>query len=215
MIKGKTVVLTGTFSALNRSEAGDALKALGAKVTGSVSKNTDILFAGERAGSKLKKAQSLGVTVMSETDLQKILSDETPVVSENETEPESPVAAKIITSNINLQDCTLVITGKLEKYTRNELTEILDEKFSVYVAGSVSKSTNYLICGKGGGSKLKKAQQLGVAPSALPVAIGSFARHDPVGAARRSVMTGAPLTLPEVATTGCSKSCSSTWCSGL
>ncbi len=66
---GKTVVLTGTLSQLSRSDAKAALQNLGAKVTGSVSKNTDILFAGENAGSKLAKAQELGVEIKSEQDL--------------------------------------------------------------------------------------------------------------------------------------------------
>ncbi|MGG1572593.1 NAD-dependent DNA ligase LigA [Fictibacillus sp. NRS-1165] len=63
---GKTIVLTGKLSVLNRNEAKEKLEALGGKVTGSVSKNTDLLIAGEDAGSKLDKAQSLGVEVWSE-----------------------------------------------------------------------------------------------------------------------------------------------------
>ncbi|MFC0189971.1 NAD-dependent DNA ligase LigA [Fictibacillus aquaticus] len=66
---GKTVVLTGKLSILTRNEAKEKLERLGAKVTGSVSKNTDMLIAGEDAGSKLEKAQSLGVPVMSEQEL--------------------------------------------------------------------------------------------------------------------------------------------------
>ena len=70
---GKTVVLTGTMDKYTRSQAKDLLQAYGAKVTGSVSKNTDILVAGEAAGSKLTKAQKLEVKVMDETEfLQKI-----------------------------------------------------------------------------------------------------------------------------------------------
>lgn len=68
-LAGKVVVLTGTLSQLSRSDAKAALQALGAKVTGSVSKKTDILFAGEAAGSKLTKAQELGVEVRDEQDL--------------------------------------------------------------------------------------------------------------------------------------------------
>ena len=68
-LAGKTVVLTGSLSQMTRSDAKAALQSMGAKVTGSVSKNTDILFAGEAAGSKLAKAQELGVEVKTEQDL--------------------------------------------------------------------------------------------------------------------------------------------------
>ncbi|MGF1694996.1 NAD-dependent DNA ligase LigA [Vibrio lamellibrachiae] len=68
-LEGKVVVLTGSLSQLTRTEAKEALQQLGAKVTGSVSKKTDMLFAGAAAGSKLAKAQELGVEVKSEQDL--------------------------------------------------------------------------------------------------------------------------------------------------
>ena len=74
-LAGKTVVLTGTLSSLGRSEAKAKLQALGAKVAGSVSKNTDMVIAGEAAGSKLEKAQKLGIEVLDEKDLLAMLSD--------------------------------------------------------------------------------------------------------------------------------------------
>ncbi len=66
---GKTVVLTGSLSQLTRDEAKDRLTALGAKVSGSVSKKTDLLIAGEAAGSKLEKANALGIRVIDEQQM--------------------------------------------------------------------------------------------------------------------------------------------------
>lgn len=65
---GKTVVLTGTLSSMSRKEAAEKLESVGAEVTGSVSKNTDYLVAGEKAGSKLTKADKLGVPVLTEEE---------------------------------------------------------------------------------------------------------------------------------------------------
>lgn len=66
---GKTFVLTGTLPTLKRSEASKIIEDNGGKVSGSVSKKTDYVLAGEDAGSKLTKAQSLGITIISESDL--------------------------------------------------------------------------------------------------------------------------------------------------
>jgi len=72
---GKTIVLTGTLEQYDRKTLTGKLEALGAKVTGSVSKNTDLLIAGESAGSKLSKAQSLGVEVWDEARLLEALGE--------------------------------------------------------------------------------------------------------------------------------------------
>ncbi|GMR07607.1 MAG: NAD-dependent DNA ligase LigA [Gammaproteobacteria bacterium] len=72
-LAGKTVVLTGTLSKMSRGDARAKLQALGARVAGSVSKKTSIVFAGENAGSKLTRAEGLGVTVLDEAALIKIL----------------------------------------------------------------------------------------------------------------------------------------------
>ena len=79
-LKDMTFVLTGTLEKRSRSEAGDALKLLGAKVTGSVSKKTSYVVAGANAGSKLTKAQALGVPVLDEDQLEEIIeTGEVPV----------------------------------------------------------------------------------------------------------------------------------------
>ncbi len=74
-LDGKTLVLTGTLSR-PRGEVKERLQALGARVTGSVSANTDYLVAGESAGSKLAKAQRLGVRIIDEQELEKLLRGE-------------------------------------------------------------------------------------------------------------------------------------------
>jgi DNA ligase (NAD+) len=73
-LEGQTIVLTGTMQALSRDEAKDRLEALGAKVSGSVSKKTSFVVAGEAAGSKLDKAHELGVPVWDEAQLLALLA---------------------------------------------------------------------------------------------------------------------------------------------
>lgn len=75
VLEGQTYVLTGTLLSLGRNEAKAQLQALGAKVAGSVSANTSVLVAGEKAGSKLTKAQTLGVTIWDEAQLLAFLAE--------------------------------------------------------------------------------------------------------------------------------------------
>ena len=70
---GKIVVLTGTLSSMGRNEAKGILENLGANVSGSVSKKTDYVIAGVEAGSKLDKAQKLGVTILDEEAFLKMI----------------------------------------------------------------------------------------------------------------------------------------------
>jgi DNA ligase (NAD+) len=72
-VSGKTFVLTGTFPTLTRDEAKDLLEKAGAKVAGSVSKKTDYVVAGTDAGSKLTKAEELGVAVIDEAAMLSLL----------------------------------------------------------------------------------------------------------------------------------------------
>ncbi len=74
-LAGQTYVLTGTLSLMTRDEAKQKLQMLGAKVSGSVSRKTTAVVAGEKAGSKLTKAESLGVRIMTENDLARMLND--------------------------------------------------------------------------------------------------------------------------------------------
>lgn len=72
-LEGKTIVLTGKLEAMTREELTGLIQDAGGKVTGSVSKNTDLLIAGENAGSKLTKARELDIEIWSEADLSEIL----------------------------------------------------------------------------------------------------------------------------------------------
>jgi len=75
-LAGKIFVLTGSMKSMTRDEAKDQIQALGGKVTGSVSKKTDYVVFGDEAGSKLAKAQKLGIATIDEAALEKLLSDQ-------------------------------------------------------------------------------------------------------------------------------------------
>jgi DNA ligase (NAD+) len=74
-LAGQTFVLTGTLPTLSRDQAKDMLEALGAKVAGSVSKKTHCVVAGAEAGSKLDKAQELGIKVLDEAGLLALVAE--------------------------------------------------------------------------------------------------------------------------------------------
>ena len=73
-LQGKTIVITGSFTAMTRNELKDRLQALGAKVTGSVSSKTDYVFAGADPGSKIDKAEKLGVEIIGEQQAMKMIA---------------------------------------------------------------------------------------------------------------------------------------------
>ena len=73
VLAGKTFVLTGTLPTMTRDEAAEKIEAAGGKVSGSVSKKTSYVLAGAEAGSKLEKAQSLGVPVIDEAELLRLI----------------------------------------------------------------------------------------------------------------------------------------------
>jgi len=77
-LDGKTVVVTGTLEGFTRQDAEEAVRAAGGKVASSVSKKTDYVVVGENAGSKLAKAQELGVPILDEDGFRRVLADGTP-----------------------------------------------------------------------------------------------------------------------------------------
>ena len=96
LLEGLTVVITGTLPSLTREDATQRLLAVGARVTTSVSKKTSAVVAGEAAGSKLEKAERLGVPVLDEAGLKRLLAEGPSVVApaeEDDAEPAEGAAA--------------------------------------------------------------------------------------------------------------------------
>ncbi|MGC4117395.1 MAG: hypothetical protein QM765_23110 [Myxococcales bacterium] len=168
-VKGKTVVVTGVLAGLKRPEAEAALTALGAKVAGSVSSKTDILFVGAQAGSKLAKAEELGITIADEAALMEVLGDKTISKAKLDERAKKEKERRALEAQAlagkgaapsSLKDKTVVVTGTLS-VERADFESLLRQA-GARVTGSVSKNTDFLIVGAGAGSKLAKAQGLGV-----------------------------------------------------
>jgi NAD-dependent DNA ligase len=162
-VQGKTVVLTGTLTNIERKDAEAKLATFGARVTSSVSRNTDLVFAGSAAGSKKATAESLGIPVHGEAELFAIIG--TPVFRPK-PKPKPPSAAAkakvaaLAASGVGLAGKTVVVTGVLSK-PRAAIEKALRDA-GARVTGSVSANTHYLIVGADAGSKLATATALGV-----------------------------------------------------
>ena len=156
-VRGKTVVVTGVLSGMTREAAEAALTSLGARISGSVSAKTDILFAGVKPGSKLAKARELGIEVQGEDELTALLKKAgkplvqvpRPTPAKRPVKASGPLAGKIV-----------VVTGTLS-LGRAEIEALL-EGAGADVNGSVSRKTDYLVTGVDPGSKLAKARELGI-----------------------------------------------------
>lgn len=163
-VHGKTVVLTGTVTGMERKDAEAKLIGLGARCTSSVSKKTDYVFAMADAGSKKADAERLGIPVLSETVLFSLIgtaakpkAPKKPVTEE----AKEKVEERRPDQSDGFSGKTVVITGTLSQ-GRSEIAAML-EAAGAKVAGSVSANTHYLITGAGvGASKLSKATALGV-----------------------------------------------------
>lgn len=152
-VKGKTVVLTGSLSALTRDEAEAGLRKLGARVTGTVSPKTDILFAGEKAGSKLAKATRLGIEIHGEAELLELLGIK---VSKEKKRKKPTAQPKFSGTPTSLTGKTVCVTGTLS-VEREEIEQMLRDA-GARVTSSVSKKTDFLVVGVAAGSKLESAR---------------------------------------------------------
>src|SRR5688572_13656847 len=159
-VSGKTVCITGTFTDLDRGTATAKLEALGAKVTSSVSKKTDMPFAGEKAGSKLEKAEELDIPVYGEAELLKLISAPAAKAATKPPAPEKPKPAADASDN-PFKGKKAVVTGTMKTMDRKEISARL-AALGAKVSDSVSSKTNILVAGEKAGSKLSKAEDLGI-----------------------------------------------------
>lgn len=170
-LDGKTVVVTGAFEAGTRTEVKAKLKAVGARVTSSVSGKTDVLVCGTDAGSKLDKAQELGITILQEADIADLLGSapakkagKAAKKKAKATKKKKAKKAKAISGTnpiAELEGKKIVVTGKLQGITRQEAKEKIMAAGGI-PSSSVSSKTDLLIVGEDAGSKLDKAQELGI-----------------------------------------------------
>ncbi|MDP2343886.1 MAG: BRCT domain-containing protein [Deltaproteobacteria bacterium] len=186
-VKNATVVLTGTFNILKRAEATEALKALGATVTDSVSAKTHFLFCGVDAGSKLSRAKALGVPVHDEATLMALIGTQGAAKATATTAKKKKAAAKkkavaveaaapkkkkkaaakkassssSAASSGPFAGKAVVLTGTFATMKRAE-AEIVLAAAGANINGSVSQKTDLVVVGVDAGSKLARAKSLGV-----------------------------------------------------
>jgi DNA ligase (NAD+) len=153
-LAGKTAVVTGTLEKYKRHEIEALIEQLGGKAAGSVSKNTSFVVVGEDAGSKLDKAQQLGIKTMTEAEFDDMIKD-------FEKQAAAAVAGGQAALGTALVGKTVVVTGTLFNYKRNEIEKLI-EALGGKAVGSVSKNTSFVVVGDDPGSKYDKAKSLGV-----------------------------------------------------
>lgn len=160
-VQGKTVAVTGKFKDIQRKDIELELARRGAKVAKSVTGKTEILIAGERAGSKLAKARSMGILIVSEAELLAVLKQEATV------EVEAP-APKAVAVPAGYEGRTLpefkgksvCMTGKLRAFTRAQL-KVLLENSGATVLKSPKSGMDVMISGYKWGNKLREAIHYG------------------------------------------------------
>jgi NAD-dependent DNA ligase len=161
------VVVTGTLLKYDRIGIETKLKELGAKVGSSVSKNTNLLIVGEKAGTKLDKARALGVKTITEDEFEAMVSERlatTPpppaTVAPLSALPTPAPIAQALGSAGPLAGYTICVTGELSRLRKEIEAEIVAH--GGQVASSVTKAVNLILAGEAAGTKLAKAQSMGI-----------------------------------------------------
>ena len=179
-LAGQTFVVTGTLEGYSRAEAKKAIEALGGKVTGSVSANTDCVVIGTDPGSKADKAKQLGIKTLNETAFKRLLGRASKKATKKKATKKKitkkkvakkatkKAAKKVVRKNTTkttgaakLSGQTFVVTGTLAGYSRAEAKKEI-EALGGKVSGSVSANTDCVVVGADPGSKADKAKQLGI-----------------------------------------------------
>lgn len=153
VLAGKTVVVTGTLVKYTRATIEARIAELGAKVGSGVSKNTDLLVVGSDAGSKLAKAQALGVKTMGEDEFEQMVEQmlkAAPGGKPANGSSAGPLAGK-----------TVCVTGTLANHDRRGVEALIVAKGGKAASG-VSKNVDLVLAGDDAGSKLAKALELGI-----------------------------------------------------
>lgn len=156
-VTGKKVVVTGKFSQMTRDEINTELLRRGAEVSGSVSSKTDILIAGDKAGSKLDKARAYGVRIISEKALVDILKQEATVEVAPRAKDAPAVPARFEGKTIpGFKGREVVITGSFGAFTKAELGAIITASGGKVVP-NVKTSIKAIVSGDKWGRKLREA----------------------------------------------------------
>jgi len=161
-LTGKKVCVTGKFHQVTRDQIELELKRRGAEVTGSVSSKTDILIAGDKAGSKLASAQKFGITIIDEPALVLILAQKATVEVAPAAPPADPAipetfAGKLIPA---MKGRTVVLTGNFTAFTKGQLAAILKASGAT-VAPSPRKGLTDVVSGDKWGRTLRDAMARG------------------------------------------------------
>lgn len=156
-VQGKTIAVTGKFKDIQRKEIELELARRGALVAKSITGKTEILIAGERAGSKLAKAQSLGIQVVSEAELLAALKQEATV----EVEAAAPKAAAVPDAYAGktlplFKGKVVAMTGKFKNFKTAQLKALLKDSGAT-VASGPRLNMDYIISGIKWGNKLREA----------------------------------------------------------
>lgn len=158
-LTGKTVVLAGTFKSIKREEAKKALSERGVTVMTSITGATDLLIAGARAGSKLKRAEMAGITIVDETALAAFLSsDPSETSSQDTSSSKSSIPWGWFWSR---KSAVIAVSGRFREWAQGDIEALIRARGS-FKRATPTRQTHAFFSGDREGKKVDKARSLGV-----------------------------------------------------